>query len=57
MRTLENAIIRLLKQKPFYGHLLLQLRRAPLQKQDRSAAITIRDGIPLLSVAETPHRP
>ncbi|WP_281184540.1 DUF2201 family putative metallopeptidase [Trichlorobacter lovleyi] len=53
MRTLENAIIRLLKQKPFYGHLLLQLRRAPLQKQDRSAAITIRDGIPLLSVAET----
>lgn len=53
MRTLENAIIRLLKQKPFYGHLLLQLRRVPLQKQDRSAAITIRDGIPLLSLAET----
>ncbi|MDD2499896.1 MAG: VWA-like domain-containing protein [Geobacter sp.] len=53
MRTLENAIIRLLKQKPFYGHLLLQLRRAPLQKQNHSVAITIRDGIPILSVNES----
>ena len=53
MRTLENAIIRLLKQKPFYGHLLLQLRRAQLQKQNHSVAITIRDGIPILSVNES----
>ena len=53
MRTLENAIIRLLKQRPFYGHLLLQLRRAPLQKSGHAAAITIRDGIPLLAIAET----
>jgi predicted metal-dependent peptidase len=56
MRSLENTIIRLLKQKPFYGHLLLQLRRAPLNAGDRSVAITIRDGIPLLSVAEDPFR-
>ena len=53
MRNLENSIIRLLKQKPFYGHLLLQLRRAPLQKQNHSVAITIRDGIPILSVNES----
>ena len=52
MRSLENSIIRLLKQKPFYGHLLLQLRREPLQKGNRSAAITIRDGIPFLSINE-----
>ena len=50
MRSLENTIIRLLKQKPFYGHLLLQLRRVPLQGRDRSVAITVRDGIPILSV-------
>lgn len=56
MHSLENAIIRLLKHKPFYGHLLLQLRRAPLKAGDRSAAITIRDGVPLLSVAEESFR-
>jgi predicted metal-dependent peptidase len=50
MRSLENTIIRLLKQKPFYGHLLLQLRRVPLQGRDRSVAVTVRDGIPILSV-------
>lgn len=54
MRTLENAIIRLLKQKPFYGHLLLQLHRTPLQKNKHAAALTIRNGIPILSVAEEP---
>lgn len=52
MRVLENTIIRLLKQKPFYGHLLLQLRRAPLQAEKHSVALTIRNGVPLLSVAE-----
>jgi len=51
MRVLENAIIRLLRQKPFYGHLLLQLRRTPLHAKKQTAAITIRDGIPILSVA------
>jgi len=28
MNTLENAIIRLLRGKPFYGHFLLNLLRA-----------------------------
>lgn len=53
MRTLENAIIRLLKDKPFYGHLLLQLRRSQLHNQDRPASITIQDGVTIMSVAET----
>ncbi|CAH2030471.1 vWA domain-containing protein [Trichlorobacter ammonificans] len=52
MRTLQNAIIRLLKQKPFYGHLLLHLRREPLAESGKSAALTIRDGLPVLAVAE-----
>ena len=54
MISLENTIIRLLRKKPFYGHLLLHLRRVPLQGGNRSVAISIRDGIPILSVAEEP---
>lgn len=52
MQTLENSIIRLLKKRPFYGHLLLQLRRSPLCSKDYAAAITIQNGAPLLSVSE-----
>ncbi len=51
MHSLENAIIRLLRQKPFYGHLLLQLRRIPLPAGHHSVGLTIRDGIPTLAVA------
>lgn len=51
MTDLENAIVRLLKARPFYGHLLLNLRRETLQGSDKGAGITIRDGIPVLSVA------
>jgi predicted metal-dependent peptidase len=54
MRTLENATVRLLKKKPFYGHLLLQLRRMPLKESKLETAISIKDSIPLLSVAEEP---
>ena len=51
MTTLENAIIRLLKSRPFYGHLLLNLRREQLYTSKQAAGITIRDGIPVLAVA------
>jgi len=51
MTSLENAIVRLLKSRPFYGHLLLNLRREALYDQTKNAGITIRDGIPVLSVA------
>lgn len=54
MHGLENAIIRLLKQKPFYGHLLVQLRKEPRASGGKSAALAIRDGIPVLSVAAGP---
>jgi len=48
-RDLENAIIRLLKKKPFYGHLLLSLRRVA-GSSDFSLGVTIRDGVPTLMV-------
>lgn len=54
MTALENATVRLLKAHPFYGHLLLNLRRETLPGHDKGAGITIRDGIPVLSVADAP---
>lgn len=51
MRPLENAIVRLLKARPFYGHFLLHFRRergagpAPL-------GVTLRSGTPTLYVHE-----
>ena len=52
MRSLENAAIRMLRNKPFYGHLLLQLRREPLGSAEKAVALTIRQGVPVLAVAE-----
>lgn len=51
MTALENAIVRLLKARPFYGHLLLNLRREQLHGANQAAGITIRDGIPVLAIA------
>lgn len=51
MESLQNAIVRLLKRKPFYGHLLLHLRRETAAENSKSAALTIRDGVPVLAVA------
>jgi len=51
MTALENTIVRLLKARPFYGHLLLNLRREQLHGANQAAGITIRDGIPVLAIA------
>ncbi len=49
-RHLENAIVRLLKRRPFYGQFLLGCRReASAGKQP--LGVTIRSGVPVLSVA------
>ena len=48
-RVLENAVVRLLKQKPFYGHLLLGFRRRIVQAQC-GLGVTISNGTPILSV-------
>ena len=50
-RVLENAIVRLLRERPFYGQFILNLRR---EESTGSHAIgtTIRDGVPTLAVNE-----
>ena len=48
-RPLENAVVRLLKRRPFYGHLLLNCRREE-GGEGYPLGITIRDGVPLLVV-------
>ena len=48
-RVLENAVVRLLKQKPFYGHLLLGFRRR-VGSGRCALGVTISNGTPLLCV-------
>ncbi len=47
---LENAVVRLLRERPFYGHFLLNLRREERALVEKAAGITIRGGIPTLVV-------
>lgn len=50
MRQLEDAIVRLLIQRPFYGHFLLQFRRRPYQGR-KAVAVTLIDALPTLMVS------
>ena len=50
MNILENAIVRLLRGKPFYGNFLLNLRRSEQPGSPHAAGVTLRDGIPTLSL-------
>ena len=50
---LENAVVRLLRERPFYGHFILNLRREEASLQGKPAGITIRNGIPTLAVDST----
>ncbi|SNB47866.1 VWA-like domain-containing protein [Geobacter sp. DSM 9736] len=47
-RELENAIVRLLKRRPFYGQFLLNCRKE--ERGEYPAGVTVRDGIPLVAV-------
>lgn len=49
MRSLENAIIRLLKRRPFYGHFLLSFRRE-LAAEGAAVGATLHNGAPALMV-------
>lgn len=51
MRALENAIVRLLMRRPFYGHLLLNLRRRS-GAAEAAVGITISHGVPTLCLDE-----
>jgi len=48
--TLENAVVRLLRERPFYGQFLLNLRREERDLAGKPAGVTVRDGIPTLAV-------
>jgi predicted metal-dependent peptidase len=48
--TLENAVVRLLRERPFYGHFILNLRREYRSLQGKAAGVTVRDGIPILAI-------
>ena len=48
--SLENAVVRLLKEHPFYGHFILNLRREHRALGGKAAGVTVRDGIPFLAV-------
>lgn len=48
-RTLENAIVRLLKRRPFYGRFILNFRREEGRGM-QPLGVTLRDGIPVLAV-------
>lgn len=49
MHSLENTIVRLLREKPFYGNFMLNLRRTESLSSRSAAGVTIRDGVPTLS--------
>lgn len=48
--VLENSIVRLLRERPFYGHLLVGLRKE--SGGDAPLGITLRQGVPTLTVNE-----
>ncbi len=48
-RGLENAVVRLLKSHPFYGHFLLGFRRRQVS-DDHALGVTIGNGTPVLCV-------
>lgn len=48
-RIIENAIVRMLKRKPFYGRFLLGLRRVE-ETGGYPLGVTVRDGVPTLAV-------
>jgi len=49
LRDLENAVVRLLKSRPFYGHFILGFRRRETSG-DAALGVTIANGTPVLCV-------
>ena len=48
-RMVENAVVRLLKERPFYGHLLLGCRRR-LEPGTHAVGVTVTHGSPVLCI-------
>jgi predicted metal-dependent peptidase len=52
--SLENAVVRLLRDRPFYGQFILNLRREQRPLEGKAAGVTVRDGIPILAIDPVP---
>ncbi len=52
MRCLEDAVVMMLRDFPFYGHFLLECRREP-DPGPYPLGLTLRNGVPLLTCNET----
>jgi predicted metal-dependent peptidase len=50
MECLENAVVQLLRERPFYGHFLLNLRREERNLPGKPAGVTVSNGVPTLAV-------
>ena len=48
-RLLENAVVRLLKRRPFYGQFILNFHREE-RNGSHPLGVTVRNGVPLLAV-------
>jgi predicted metal-dependent peptidase len=48
--SLENAVVRLLREHPFYGHIILNVRREEHPLGGKPAGITFRNGTPTMTV-------
>jgi predicted metal-dependent peptidase len=48
--SLENAVVRLLKHRPFYGHFILNMRREERNLNGKGAGVTVKNGIPVMAV-------
>jgi predicted metal-dependent peptidase len=48
-KILENAVVRLLKRRPFYGQFILNCHRVE-RSGDFPLGVTVRNGVPLLAV-------
>jgi predicted metal-dependent peptidase len=51
---LENTVVRLLRERPFYGHFILNLRREQRSLQGKEAGVTVRNGVAVLTVDPAP---
>jgi predicted metal-dependent peptidase len=51
---LENTVVRLLRERPFYGHFILNLRREQRSLLGKEAGVTVRNGVPVLTVDPAP---
>jgi predicted metal-dependent peptidase len=54
---LENAVVRLLRERPFYGHFILNVRREERGLDGKPAGVTFRNGMPTMTIDPVSFEP